>query len=258
MRFKRPSGYHESCKSSFWKVVSLEGDEPERRVFGMRTKAALTLPAGRSLIGLAIEDEDMAGSVEAVLEPAEQYDIKRFSETEIKSGVWPPGTFGSIVASSSAIRQYRRNLRNKLHRKRPIIVILNSTEIPDNRDNIIYSDSFVLYDYNIARLPSLILICRHRLAIMPPVRGHGPSGISRKISQLNKLPEREREVLAELGRGTGNRQIATHLNLTVSMVKDRVRQILGQLGFRNRTDAGLFAAAYLFDDPGPRTPFDEE
>jgi DNA-binding NarL/FixJ family response regulator len=93
---------------------------------------------------------------------------------------------------------------------------------------------------------------------MPAVDGHGSTRINRKISMLNNLPDRERMVLAELSRGTGNQQIAARLNLTVSIVKDRVRQILGQLGFRNRTDAGIFAAAYLFDESTPPTTFDDE
>ena len=224
----------------------------------MRMNAAIDMPIEISSIGLAIGDDDMAQSVEAVLDLTQTYRARRFSRQEVKSGIWPDGDFLAIVASAPALRSHRRAIEDRPEHASPIIVILKSSELSLNRDNILYSDSFVLYDHHIGRLPSLIRICGHKLAIMPDVADIVPGKINRKISILHNLPNRERLVLAELSRGIGNRQIADHLNLTVSRVKDYVRNILGQLGFRNRTDAGVFAAAYMFDEQLPTTSSDDE
>jgi DNA-binding NarL/FixJ family response regulator len=55
------------------------------------------------------------------------------------------------------------------------------------------------------------------------------------------LSEREREVLALLGSGLSNRQIADELYLSVDTVKTHVRKVFGKLGVGNRTQAALVA-----------------
>jgi DNA-binding NarL/FixJ family response regulator len=55
------------------------------------------------------------------------------------------------------------------------------------------------------------------------------------------LTPREREVLAHLGRGLTNRQIAAALVLSEKTVKTHVSNILGKLGVPDRTQAALHA-----------------
>jgi DNA-binding NarL/FixJ family response regulator len=55
------------------------------------------------------------------------------------------------------------------------------------------------------------------------------------------LTPREREVLAHLGRGLTNRQIAAELVLSEKTVKTHVSNILGKLGVPDRTQAALHA-----------------
>lgn len=56
---------------------------------------------------------------------------------------------------------------------------------------------------------------------------------------IGRLTEREREVLALIGDGLTNRDIAQALFLTEGTVKNYVTQILGALGVRHRTEAAL-------------------
>jgi two-component system, NarL family, response regulator LiaR len=55
------------------------------------------------------------------------------------------------------------------------------------------------------------------------------------------LSEREREVLALLGHGLSNREIADELYLSVDTVKTHVRKVFTKLGVGNRTQAALIA-----------------
>lgn len=55
------------------------------------------------------------------------------------------------------------------------------------------------------------------------------------------LTEREREVLALLGRGLSNQMIADELYLSVDTVKTHVRKVFAKLGVANRTQAAMVA-----------------
>jgi two-component system, NarL family, response regulator LiaR len=60
----------------------------------------------------------------------------------------------------------------------------------------------------------------------------------------HELTGREREVLALIGRGQSNREIASTLFLTEGTVKGYVSQVLGKLGVADRTQAALYAVRH--------------
>ena len=63
-------------------------------------------------------------------------------------------------------------------------------------------------------------------------------------SALDRLTDREREVLALLGRGMSNKEIAAQLSISAKTVKFHVSSILGKLGLADRTQAALFASKH--------------
>jgi len=64
---------------------------------------------------------------------------------------------------------------------------------------------------------------------------------ARPLSLPDGLTEREAEVLACLGEGLSNAQIAARLYLSEATVKGYVSRMLEKLGLENRTQAGLLA-----------------
>jgi len=68
-----------------------------------------------------------------------------------------------------------------------------------------------------------------------------PSDQARALAQLT---EREREVLALLGRGMSNKEIAAQLSISEKTAKFHVSSILGKLDLHDRTQAALFAVKY--------------
>ncbi|HLR85097.1 MAG TPA: response regulator transcription factor [Nocardioidaceae bacterium] len=82
----------------------------------------------------------------------------------------------------------------------------------------------------------------------------GPDRIARQHRAqdvIAGLSERQREVLAEMGRGRSNAQIARALHLVEGTVKGYVSTIMSELGSENRVQAALVAhEAGLTRDPG--------
>nr|WP_290228563.1 response regulator transcription factor [Trichocoleus desertorum] len=62
---------------------------------------------------------------------------------------------------------------------------------------------------------------------------------------LNELTPREREVLRLIAAGSNNREIAQTLFISEGTVKNHVTNILNRLNLRDRTQAAIFANAYL-------------
>jgi two-component system response regulator DevR len=68
--------------------------------------------------------------------------------------------------------------------------------------------------------------------------------------QCESLSAREREVLALLGEGRANKEIAARLGLREGRVKNLVAQVLARLGVPNRAAAAALYARGHPDDAG--------
>lgn len=68
--------------------------------------------------------------------------------------------------------------------------------------------------------------------------------------QLRELTDREREVLARIGRGRTNQEIAAALFITEATVKSHVGNILAKLGARDRAAAIVLAFDHGLVQPG--------
>lgn len=61
---------------------------------------------------------------------------------------------------------------------------------------------------------------------------------------LAALTEREKEILALLGEGLNNKEMASILVITEGTVKNHVSNLIAKLGLRDRTQAALFAVRH--------------
>ena len=87
------------------------------------------------------------------------------------------------------------------------------------------------------------LIARFAAATPDPTRRH----------ELERLSEREREVLLEVARGRSNGQIARRLFIEEATVKSHVSSVLLKLGLHSRVQAVILAYETGLVSPGTRT-----
>jgi len=72
-----------------------------------------------------------------------------------------------------------------------------------------------------------------------PNAASDPSRVTARSSP--GLSSRENQILQELAQGHANKLIAFHLNLSEATVKSHLKSLLRKLGFRNRTQAAIWA-----------------
>lgn len=94
-------------------------------------------------------------------------------------------------------------------------------------------------------------------AIRSSARGHSPLDprVARAVLDTRREPvrpvgltERERDVLALVGRGLANKQIARALGIREGTVKAHLTSVFQRIGVRDRTSAALWARAHLPGD----------
>jgi DNA-binding NarL/FixJ family response regulator len=86
--------------------------------------------------------------------------------------------------------------------------------------------------------------------VMARVAGEPPDAPARPDHpDLDRLTAREREVLAGLGRGLSNRQLAAELFVSEKTIKTHVSSLLAKLRVADRTQAALFAVRVGVADP---------
>ncbi|HET7520793.1 MAG TPA: response regulator transcription factor [Candidatus Limnocylindria bacterium] len=70
----------------------------------------------------------------------------------------------------------------------------------------------------------------------------------REEEPVEPLTPREKEVLAQLGKGASNKEIAYELSITERTARTHVSNILGKLGLASRTQAALWAVEHKLVD----------
>ena len=84
-------------------------------------------------------------------------------------------------------------------------------------------------------------VTRRLMSEFSRATAEGPQATDVRNRELDRLTEREREVLVLIAQGMSNREIATQLYVGESTVKTHVKRILMKLALRDRVHAVVFA-----------------
>ena len=104
-------------------------------------------------------------------------------------------------------------------------------------------DGYLLKDLEVAELERAIrTVYAGEPYLHPEATQHLLEATARPTQPLDRLTAREQEVLALVGAGQTNRQIADRLQIAEKTVSVHVSNLLGKLGLSSRTQAALFAA----------------
>jgi len=140
------------------------------------------------------------------------------------------------------LRETDANAFVKLSRHARVIVALNSDRLLEAASALHLADAWLFTDLVLHQIGRLVGLSGSGYTIVPSDVGNDFGLDNLRLRLLEKLDEEERKVLDELGVGNSNRDIALRLNISEPQTKALVRNILGKLHFRNRTEAAVFIA----------------
>jgi DNA-binding CsgD family transcriptional regulator len=192
-------------------------------------------------VGIAIETPALRRSVTIAIAESKRYEALAFDSADVTEGTWPAGTYAGVVATPRSFHLCRVQ-HNGVLGTYPVVLVVGEEDLFRNRATLAACDAFVLAERVHSLLPSIIVISAFRFSAIPWAAGR--LQIDRRLLMLPQLSGRDRAVLAELARGSDNADIAARLDISESTAKVCVRRVVGLFGFRNRTDAAVFAAAF--------------
>lgn len=116
------------------------------------------------------------------------------------------------------------------------------------------ADGYLLKDVDVQELTGAIrTVHGGRPYLHPQATRHLLQATARPQPSPDPLTSREQEVLALVGRGLTNRQIADALSISEKTVSVHVSNLLGKIGLTSRTQAALYAARSGLVPPGDLT-----
>ena len=151
-----------------------------------------------------------------------------------------PGTDG--IAATRAVRA---------RRDPPAVVVLTTFDTADEVEAALHAGAsgYLLKDTEPQRIVEAVLAAAAGEPVLSPrvarrlmdstARASGSRAAAR--ASLALLTDRERDVVAAIGRGASNAEVGRELFLTLATVKAHVSSILLKLGLENRTQVALLA-----------------
>ncbi|HYE49312.1 MAG TPA: LuxR C-terminal-related transcriptional regulator [Azospirillaceae bacterium] len=188
-------------------------------------------------------DEVVASQMLAAFEKAGRHRVTVCHDvSDLSQTTTTPDVILIDVQQFAALRENEPMVYLRLSRRSRIIVILSSRELLDAAHILAFADAWVFEDINLNRVSELIELGLEGHCILPKqfLSRMGVDEI--RLSLLPRLTDVEFRCLQLLGQGLNNRTIAERLNLSEAVIKSMVRSVLAKLHFRNRTEAGVFAA----------------
>jgi DNA-binding NarL/FixJ family response regulator len=87
--------------------------------------------------------------------------------------------------------------------------------------------------------------------IVRHLRERAASAARKRISPVDRLTPREREIVAAVAAGESNREVARRLSLAEDTVKHHISNVFDKLGVSNRAELAAYAASHGLAQPPP-------
>jgi DNA-binding NarL/FixJ family response regulator len=145
------------------------------------------------------------------------------------------------------LRETDANAFVKVSRHARVIIALTSDRLLEAASTLHLADAWLFTDLVLDQIGMLVGLSDSGYTIVPSGIGNDFGLDSLRLQLLYKLDSIERMTLEELGIGNSNREIADRLQISEPQTKAIVRNILGKLHFRNRTEAAVFMARWRSD-----------
>ncbi len=130
----------------------------------------------------------------------------------------------------------------RMSRRGRILLVLSLADTLDATPLLPFADAWIFTDMISGRALPLLALGREAHSALPPQLLSQPGIDQMRLALLDRLSPAEHRCLLALGEGLNNRNIGKALGLPEATIKSLVRSMLSRLHFRNRTEAGVFAA----------------
>jgi two-component system, NarL family, nitrate/nitrite response regulator NarL len=192
---------------------------------------------------LILDNSTLSETIVPELERSNRHRVTIFHDiNELTQSNLTPDAILIGLQQFTALRENEPMVYLRLSRRSRIVVVLSSRELLDAAHILAFADAWVFEDINVGRINELLELGLEGHCLMPKqfLSRLGVDEI--RLTLLPRLSEQEFETLRLLGQGLNNRTIAGNLGLSEAIIKSMVRSVLSKLHFRNRTEAGVFAA----------------
>lgn len=150
-----------------------------------------------------------------------------------------------VIASYDSVARLRRRSEAdvlQLIGRTELAVALYGENLLGAAEVLDLADSWLFVDALDGIVAGALALALEGYSIIPEtIRSQLRTDVMRRALVARMSPV-ERDVLQALGSGHSNRQIAEDLGLEEPRIRALVRTVLERLHFRNRTEAGVFAA----------------
>ncbi len=127
----------------------------------------------------------------------------------------------------------------------PVVLVMNSVA-PTTAANLtaLGIKGIVLSSASAEVLVSAIRMAASGDTYLPPELLHGRTHAEAGAPALDSLTQREMQIMAHLGAGMSNKEIARRLDAKEATVKVQIHRLMRKLGVANRTQAAVLASRH--------------
>jgi len=129
----------------------------------------------------------------------------------------------------------------RIRRTGVVALLLHGKHIAKARQFLDAVDGFVLVDRLLDFMSDSLLLAQERHCLVPSGMLSPPAVMNMHLESFAALSPAEKKILPHLAAARTNQAIAARMTMTEASVKALVRSVRLKLGFRNRTEAAIFA-----------------